>query len=93
MQHTYDLVGGYIGFYRLSGDKCEVIPDSMPFNKWHREDSSNIKPIPQTNTGTYLKRRDIMIKQTIEGQHTTKYIFTNGSEVSFKREFSGQYLG
>ncbi len=34
-----------------------------------------------------------MIKQTIEGKQTTKYIFTNGSEVSFKREFSGQYMG
>jgi adenine C2-methylase RlmN of 23S rRNA A2503 and tRNA A37 len=32
-----------------------------------------------------------MIKTTIEGKDTTKYIFFNGSEISFKREFSGQY--
>lgn len=32
-----------------------------------------------------------MIKQTIEGKYTTKYIFFNGSEISFKRETSAQY--
>ena len=33
-----------------------------------------------------------MFKQIIEGRYTTKYIFFNGSEISFKREFSGQYV-
>lgn len=32
-----------------------------------------------------------MIRKIIEGKETTKYIFFNGSEISFKREFSGQY--
>lgn len=32
-----------------------------------------------------------MIKQKIEGKYTTKYIFFNGSEISFKREKSAEY--
>lgn len=32
-----------------------------------------------------------MIKQKIEGKFTTKYIFFNGSEISFKRETSAEY--
>lgn len=32
-----------------------------------------------------------MIKQKIQGRHTTKYIFFNGSEISFKREKSAEY--
>lgn len=32
-----------------------------------------------------------MIKQMIEGEWTTKYMFFDGSELSFKREVSGQY--
>lgn len=32
-----------------------------------------------------------MFKQTIEGRYTTKYVFFNGSEISFKREKSAEY--
>lgn len=32
-----------------------------------------------------------MIKQKIEGKFTTKYLFFNGSEISFKRETSAEY--
>lgn len=85
--HTYDLVGGYIGFYRLSGGKwswwdslsdgwCKVL-DNTPFQ--------TPIPIKETNNSVsgILNSSQIsdVVKELEENDNKVKY--TNGGNIEY----------
>lgn len=70
-----ETVLGYFAWVKfVDGERWRIMPDSMSLNTWHREDTCNIKPIPQTNIETPEEKEALDTMKGISREHLMKMI-------------------